>query len=504
MSPMTVDAVLSKLESLDAVPVGTRERAGEVLAVERPSLPWYARGLTGFYGWVAAAFFLVFAWFSYWSDDQQVLFGLLAVAAGIGLRRFFQRGYLAHLSLSLALAGELCAVWGMSDLAGYHSLATPLFMLGVELLLFFAYPDSLMRFLCSLGVCSALFRIWERTTGNRELDLLLLAALACSLLLFHFRPRLERTRFARMISPAAYGLAIAACGWMLGALDKWEHLTIGWPGRIGVALVLLGQLALMVRDQKRVAIAALFVAALAGLSFGSPGVLAGAALLAAALHRRETKLIGLAAVFLVFFYSYLYYSMNETLLVKSALMLGNGLVFVLLWQLLGAQRVDSPPVAFDRRVMAMALAGALLVVNGLIVHKERVLDTGAPMLVELRPVDPRSLMQGDYMTLRYRIADRFDSHPRDGQMVVRLDERGVADFVRWNDGAPLKAGERLLRYRDRENGVRLGAEAFFFQEGKGDLYAKARYGELRVTARGDAVLVGLRDEERNKLGRALR
>jgi len=61
-----------------------------------------------------------------------------------------------------------------------------------------------------------------------------------------------------------------------------------------------------------------------------------------------------------------------------------------------------------------------------------------------------------------------------------------------------------LRYRDRHGDLRLGAEAFFFEEGKGDLYANARYGELRVTGRGDAVLVGLRDAERNRLGRALR
>jgi uncharacterized membrane-anchored protein len=291
---------------------------------------------------------------------------------------------------------------------------------------------------------------------------------------------------------------------MLGALERFEHLALGWPARAGVALMVLAQLAAMLPRRRLWAIAAAFVAALWALSFGSPGVLAAAALLAVAVHRRETKLIGLAAVFLAVFYSHLYYSMNQTLLLKSALMLGNGLCFVLLWRLLGGQQVESAPVTLDRRVMVMALAGALLVVNALIVQKERVLDTGEPVLVELHPVDPRSLMQGDYMTLRYRIADRFGAHARDGRMVVRLDERGVADFVRWDDGQPLQAGERLLRYRERDGGVRLGAEAFFFEEGKGELYARARFGELRVTKRGDAVLVGLRDGERNRLGRALR
>lgn len=75
----------------------------------------------------------------------------------------------------------------------------------------------------------------------------------------------------------------------------------------------------------------------------------------------------------------------------------------------------------------------------------------------------------------------------DGRIVIRLDGRGVASFVR------VHAGERLLRYRWRGR-LRLGAESFFFQEGLADLYARARYGELKVAPDGGSVLVGLRDE----------
>lgn len=499
----TVDEVLTRLEREDAIAVGTREQAAAALAAERPSLPWYARALTGFYGWLAALCFCAFAWWSRSDAVLHVFGGLAAVGAAIVLRRFAHRGFFAHLSLSLALAGELVAVWGMSDLSGYDSVSVPLFMLGVELLLLVAYPDSLMRLLCTLGACSAVFRLWEHATGNRVVDALLLAALAGSLLLFHFRARLERTPWRSLVIPSAYGLAFAACGWMLVALEKYQRLSLGWPARIGVAVVLLAQLAVML-PRRRLVIAAAGVGALAAFSFGSPGVLAAVALLAAALRHRESKLVAVAAVFLAGFYSHLYYSMDQSLLLKSGLLLGNGLCFLLLWRQLGARAEEGAPVTLDRRVMVMALTGALLVVNGLIIQKERVLDSGAPVLVELRPADPRSLMQGDYMTLRYRIADRRDQHARDGRMVVALDARGVASFVRWDDGAALKPGEKLLRFRDRDGGLRLGAEAFFFEEGKGELYAKAKYGELRVTRRGDAVLVGLRDGDRNRLGRALR
>ena len=44
--------------------------------------------------------------------------------------------------------------------------------------------------------------------------------------------------------------------------------------------------------------------------------------------------------------------------------------------------------------------------NWSIYQKEQTLRDGQLVLFELAPVDPRSLMQGDYMSLRYREATR--------------------------------------------------------------------------------------------------
>jgi uncharacterized membrane-anchored protein len=142
------------------------------------------------------------------------------------------------------------------------------------------------------------------------------------------------------------------------------------------------------------------------------------------------------------------------------------------------------------------LALALLVPNVAIVQKERLLAAGTPVLIELAPVDPRSLIQGDYMRLDYAIARELSGRtewPRDGQLVVRLDDSGVARFVRLHDGAPLGSREHLLQYRRRGRRIRIGSDAFFFQEGQASRYAGARYGELRVDRDGASVLVGLRD-----------
>ena len=163
------------------------------------------------------------------------------------------------------------------------------------------------------------------------------------------------------------------------------------------------------------------------------------------------------------------------------------------------------------RRAAVIFGGLALVIVALVVlvlGKEGVLGRSTTLLLELVPVDPRSLMQGDYMVLDYavsreaRISD--ESRVEDGRLVLRRDERGVGRFVRRETpggSTPLAPGELWLRYTVRKGRVRLGAEAFFFQEGHADRYAQAKYGELRVADDGSSVLVGLRDAELKPLGR---
>lgn len=150
---------------------------------------------------------------------------------------------------------------------------------------------------------------------------------------------------------------------------------------------------------------------------------------------------------------------------------------------------------------------ALAAVNFMVFQKERVLTNGRTMLLRLAPVDPRSLMQGDYMRLRYAMSRAVSPASKDklkntGRIVVSLDENDVASFVRLYDGEFLQPGEHLLVYRNR-GGLRLGAESFFFQEGDAALFQKARYGELQVAPTGDSVLAGLRDDAFRPLGRSL-
>lgn len=157
------------------------------------------------------------------------------------------------------------------------------------------------------------------------------------------------------------------------------------------------------------------------------------------------------------------------------------------------------------------ILGAWLLVVGVaatvIVGKEQLVSRGEVVYLRLAPVDPRSLMQGDYMALNFAVglevaaaqAGAQAPRKRESLVVIRRDAAGVGQLVRLHDGQPLAEGERLLRVQNvpsRWGGpmVQVSTDAWFFQEGQADRFAKARYGEFRVDKTGQALLVGMRDE----------
>ena len=165
-------------------------------------------------------------------------------------------------------------------------------------------------------------------------------------------------------------------------------------------------------------------------------------------------------------------------------------------------------MSWTRRLMILGgLMLVLAVANAIIVGKERILRSSHLVLLELRPVDPRALIQGDYMQLDFAEAvsrpPAGSAPPASGGVaVMRVDATGIATLARIDDGAPLAADELRLRFAGLRADGRLdfGIDAFFFEEGTADDYADARYGMFRVDAKGNRVLVGLADETGREIG----
>ena len=161
--------------------------------------------------------------------------------------------------------------------------------------------------------------------------------------------------------------------------------------------------------------------------------------------------------------------------------------------------------------LVIALVGLALILalaNWDIAQKRAVVAGGQVLLLELRPADPRSLFQGDYMALALADATMpgstiITSLPYRGTVVLSLDENRVGRYARLDDGTPLNANEMRVQYRRHEDwrGPRLdyGAQAFFFQEGDAERYQSARYALLRVAEDGATVLTDLAGEDRTAI-----
>jgi uncharacterized membrane-anchored protein len=157
---------------------------------------------------------------------------------------------------------------------------------------------------------------------------------------------------------------------------------------------------------------------------------------------------------------------------------------------------------------AFVIAGLALILglaNWDIAQKRTVIAEGKPLLLELRPADPRSLFQGDYMALALANDTMPDpaviaTLPYRGTVILVLDQNGVGHFARLDDGTAPSADELRVQYRRHVDwrGPRLdyGSQAFFFQEGDAALYQDARYALLRVADDGSTVLTELADKDR--------
>jgi uncharacterized membrane-anchored protein len=172
------------------------------------------------------------------------------------------------------------------------------------------------------------------------------------------------------------------------------------------------------------------------------------------------------------------------------------------------------------KIIAIAsLVVVLCLVNWSIFIKERHLANGKVVYLELAPVDPRSLMQGDYMALRFAIATevykalpkvhdskrwRHDVATGDGSVVVTLDQQNVATFSCLENDQKLSENETLLSYRVRNGTVKFATNAFFFQEGQAKTYEAARYGQFRVNDKGELLLTAMYDNDLNKLEQSIK
>ena len=166
--------------------------------------------------------------------------------------------------------------------------------------------------------------------------------------------------------------------------------------------------------------------------------------------------------------------------------------------------LQKPAVTIIIAILGLALV--LVVMTRNIIKYENHLATGDTVLLALAPVDPRGLMQGDYMTLSYALErDVFaalnkdpGSYPtnEEGYVIVALDQHNVGQLVRLaaNQSKNIASNEIAIYYRIRNGTMQLATNAFFFQEGHGEAFEAAEYGLFRINDKGEPLLTNLVDD----------
>lgn len=271
--------------------------------------------------------------------------------------------------------------------------------------------------------------------------------------------------------------------------------------------------------------------AVAALVMPVMGVLA--VLFTAALATGRRRVCGLSLLVVLAQLSAFYYALQWPLVHKAALLgvLG-GVLALALWGLQISQRRAArqamPPnlpgaAVSDRRWMQWQRAGlalAVLLALGLsqwdVMHKEQVLARGQVIYLPLVPVDPRSLMQGDYMALNFDIppalleGDEDSSRPQESEalnpllgramMVAKRDAQGIATLHRrYQPQETLAADEVIVPLKYLKGRWVVVTDAYFFPEGQGRVFRNARYGEFRVLDEGKVLLAGLADEQLQRI-----
>ena len=137
----------------------------------------------------------------------------------------------------------------------------------------------------------------------------------------------------------------------------------------------------------------------------------------------------------------------------------------------------------------IVVAGQLVFLLGFIAVKETALRTGTEVVLQTVPVDPRSLLQGDYAILDYEIADlptSMQDAPIGQTVYVYLQEEGdVWNAMGWAGPTGFVEGEVLIKGRiDRRGHADFGIGAYFVPEGTGHIIENAQ--DVKVVVNLDA------------------
>lgn len=329
-----------------------RLRDGGLAAGETPEpgdarAPWFVRAMLGIAGWIGAMFLLGFVGaafaFVVKSSGAAFVVGAGACAAAVAIFRAAPKNdFIAQFGLAVSLAGQVLMAFGAAQWFERSTAGIALYIALQQFLLFVLVPNFVHR-------------LWASWTGALAATYAMLDAG-----LYVFTPAATTAAFAwaalsefrlarhgEMLRAGVYGLALTAViaavlhGHLLGGIPLGvgrRAIDLGdtgvWLGRFASLVVLVGAVLMLLRREKlplasgqgRIGLAAALILGVASIK--APGVGPAVAILIVGFANADRVLAGLGVLALLGYLSHYYYSLQATLLEKSALLAATGIALL--------------------------------------------------------------------------------------------------------------------------------------------------------------------------------
>lgn len=342
------------MNGADARAVWDRLRRAGLVAGDPPGeagthTPWYIRTMLGIAGWIGAMFLLGFfvGAFSLVMDAPIValiLGGALVTAAAFVFRHWPTADFAGQFGLAVSLAGQALVVMGLGQLLSPRDALVALVFAAVQAGLFVLIPNFLHRVLVSASATAAgvyALGIWGFLPYTQALVFAAFAWVWVHEFSHPGRGAQLRALGYGLTLLVIYGLVVhtATGAWRAagiggGTIDPVGGAIAYWIGDALTGAVMIWLVWKLLARQGVAPADGAGLAALAGavvaalISLKAPGLAITVAILLLGFANGNRVLFGLGVLSLLAYWSYYYYSLDITLLQKSALLACAGIALI--------------------------------------------------------------------------------------------------------------------------------------------------------------------------------
>ncbi|MFK2826091.1 GDYXXLXY domain-containing protein [Bacillus sp. B190/17] len=209
------------------------------------------------------------------------------------------------------------------------------------------------------------------------------------------------------------------------------------------------------------------------------------------------------------FFIWKYYEFVWKLLHKSLAFFIVSFLFFLIFYLWGKKHTEKAQniLKWSWKPAAVLLVLQLVFIGFTAWQKEQLLKNGELIALQLEPLDPRSLLQGDYVQLNYAVHTAYQNEQQNGRFIegkihVQLEQTAEqvpyhgkyvavykpVHFTKADQPAVVNEKTVTIQGKARYGNINLGIEHFFIPENTGVKWEDKNIALVRVAENGDALL----------------